>query len=162
MSTNNASLPGAARLAEILPGAWRVRATNFPFWVTAQRRFPVFTYSLVSADPLVIADDVSWTTPDGATKHLLGTDRWTGDSFVWRGRGLKRLVRSEWMVVGASEDGNIAAIRVGRSSMTPAGIDVIERSGELITDTRAVVARSTAQFGFTPEDFASLTWFDRD
>jgi hypothetical protein len=47
-------------LADILPGTWRVEATNFPMWLTGKRLDPTLTYALVSRDPLVLADDVSY------------------------------------------------------------------------------------------------------
>lgn len=146
-------------LAELLPGEWTVAATNFPMWLRGERAEPRFTYGLVSRDPLVLSDDVSWiATENDQEKRLLGTDTLRGDEFVWRGKGLLKLVASRWSVTGASDDGAVAAIRFSKSAVTPAGIDIIVRAGSEQTELRALIARSTELFGLSPEDFGSLTW----
>lgn len=144
-------------LADLLPGTWRIAATNFPMWLSGGRRDPRFTYGLVSRSPLVLSDDVGYTE-DGSEKHILGRDTWHSGGFVWRGRGWLRLVSSHWAVAGVSEDRSIAAIRFAKSLATPAGIDLIVREGTAYPELRATIARSTATYGLTPEDFASLSW----
>lgn len=127
-------------------------------WLSGERASPCFSYELVSPDPIVLTDDVSWIAADGAEKHLRGVDHWRGDGFVWRGNRLLTLLRSRWTVCGANGDGTIAAIRFSRSLVTPAGIDIIVREDVALDDPRALVASSTDRFGLTAEDFASLAW----
>jgi hypothetical protein len=145
-------------LADLLPGAWTVAATNFPMWLAGNKFSPKFTYELVSEDPLVLSDDVSYAE-EGEEKHILGLDTWRGDEFVWRGRRLLRLVASHWTVAGASEDGTIAVIRFSKSLATPAGVDVIVRDGTQQPELRRTIAHATEDFGLSPEEFGSLTWF---
>ena len=152
-------------LAQILPGSWTIAATNFPMWLTGQRQSPRFSYELVSENPLMLSDDVSYVTAEGEQKHILGLDtfgidRDGNDEFRWRGTKLLRLVVSRWSVSGVSEDGSIAVIRFAKSLVTPAGIDVIVREGVAAPELRATIARATEEFGLTPEDFASLTWLE--
>jgi len=146
--------------AETLPGTWRIAATNFPMWLSGGRRNPQFTYALVSTDPLVLSDDVSYTETgdEPVEKHILGHDTWSNGEFVWRGRRLLRLFASHWTVAGLSDDGTIAVISFSKSLATPAGVDVIVREGVEHPELRATIAHATEEFGLTPEEFGSLTW----
>lgn len=144
-------------LADLLPGTWNVQATNFPMWLAGTRSEPRFTYELVSDEPLVLSDDVSYVA-DGEQKHILGQDVWNGDGFVWRGRKLLRLFASHWSVAGISDDGTIAVIRFSKSLATPAGVDIIVREGTHLPELRATIAHATEEFGLSPEEFGSLTW----
>jgi hypothetical protein len=145
-------------LAELLPGTWSVAATNFPMWLTGERRDPTFRYETITTSPLTLADDVAYVTPEGEQKHILGVDRWHNDGFTWRGKGLLRLFASHWTVTGASEDGTVAAIHFTRSIATPAGIDILVRADVHHPELRAMIAGSTERFGLSLEDFASLSW----
>jgi hypothetical protein len=86
--------PDAAALAALLPGTWRIGATNFPMWLRGDRLRPYFRYDLKTADPLVLDDVVGYTTADGVEKTIVGVDRMRHDGFVWRGAGLLRFVTS--------------------------------------------------------------------
>jgi len=146
-------------LAELLPGSWTVAATNFPMWLRGDRSQPRFSYEVVSREPLVLSDDVSWIdTASGQEKHLLGTDTLRHEEFVWRGKGMLRFASSHWTVAGATDDATVAAIRFSKSAVTPAGIDIIVREGVFQPELRALIARATELFGLSPEDFGSLTW----
>ncbi len=146
--------------ADTLPGTWSIAATNFPMWLTGQKIEPKFTYELVSTDPLVLSDDVSYVQlgEQPEEKHILGQDTWNGHEFVWRGRKLLRLFASHWEVTGMSDDATIAVIHFTKSLATPAGVDVIVREGADRPDVRKTVAHATEEFGLTPEEFGSLTW----
>ena len=145
-------------LADLLPGTWSIAATNFPMWLSGDKLEPTFSYELLSEDPLVLSDDVGYLE-EGEEKHILGQDTWRGDEFVWRGRKLLRLFASRWGVAGMSDDGTIAVIRFSKSLATPAGVDVIVRDGADHPELRATIAHATEEFGLTPEEFGSLTWF---
>ena len=152
--------PQYDELAKILPGVWNVRSTNFPMWLTRERKSPRFSYDLVSENPLTLRDDVSYLTADNAEKHIVGTDKWAHDHFVWRGKGLLKIARSRWSIAGGNDDHTALAIRFDKTMFTPAGLDIIVREGVEIAELRSLVARNAEQFGLTPEDFASLTWLD--
>jgi hypothetical protein len=150
--------PDEHQLADILPGTWRVVATNFPMWLRGDRLDPTFTYGALGTQPLTLDDTVSYTTPTGEVKQLRGVDTWRGHNFVWRGKGLMRLISSTWSVPGVSAAGTIAAIRFNKSLVSPAGIDIIVRDGIEFPEPRAAVAAESKRFGLSAEDFASLTW----
>jgi hypothetical protein len=154
--------PEHSDLAAILPGSWNVRATNYSMWLSSERTSPRFTYTVRSENPLVLRDDVSYFTARNAEKHIIGTDRWRGEGFVWRGRGPLRVLRSRWSVAGMNTEGSVLALRFHKTLATPGGIDVIVREGVEIDELRSVVARGTERFGLSAEDFASLTWLDTE
>ena len=126
-------------------------------WLSGERRSPKFNYGLVSSNPLVLSDDVSYQTRAGDEKHILGKNSYSSGKFVWRGKGLLGLISSQWVVAGARKDGTVIAIRFAKTLFTPAGIDILVRD-DADVEARAVVAGASMEFGLTPEDFASLSW----
>lgn len=154
--------PDHAALAEILPGTWRVRASNFPMWVNGGRTTPSFSYEVLTEDPLTLSDDVRYIDSKGREKHVRGVDRRSHTGFVWRGRGALGLVSSKWSVSGTSEDGRVLVVRFAKSLFTPAGVDVVSRDTEEVPELRALVAGSTEELGLSAEEFASLTWLSTE
>lgn len=150
----------AQDLSSVLPGSWIVRATNFPMWLDGERLRPRFSYELIKHSPLRLRDDVSYHTPQGEEKHIVGRDAWKGEGFTWRGNGLLTPFTSKWSVSGANDDASVLAIRFQKSLATPAGNDVIVREGHAVPELRRLIAGNTESFGLTPEEFASLTWLD--
>jgi hypothetical protein len=151
------ALPSAV-LHEYLPGTWTIKATNFPMWLKGDRLSPRFTYGVISQDPFVLSDDVSYLTAEGEEKHVIGTDQETPHGFVWRGKGWLRFFASHWSVAGANPEGTVLVIRFEKTRVTPAGLDIIVREGVEVPELRTLVAHNTEHFGISAEDFASLTW----
>jgi hypothetical protein len=148
-----------ATLARILPGRWVIKATNFPMWLTGERRDPTFEYGLVRENPLTLSDRVAYVDEEGKPKSIVGTDRWNGRGFTWKLRGIGGLfVKSRWEVAGVRQ--GLAVIRFDKSIATPAGIDVVVGEGIDATELRSVIAADPASFGLSIEEFASLTWLD--
>lgn len=150
--------PDAAALVALLPGTWRLGATNSPMWLAGDRLLPTFRYDLKSTDPLVFDDVVSYTNPDGAEKSIIGVDRYRHDEFVGRSRRLLSLRTSRWSVVGVSGDANVLVRRFHKSLFAPAGVDVVVREGTESQEFRAVVAVASESLGLTDGEFASLSW----
>ncbi len=144
----------------VLPGTWKIGATNFAMWLGGARHDAVMRYELKGDDPLVFDDFVSWTTAKNKDKTLQGTDYWTGEEFVWKGTGVLSLLTSRWTIAGASADESILVIRFSSSLVTAAGIDVIVREGTDASELRASVAHNSHELGLTPSEFASLTWLE--
>ena len=146
-------------LQQVLPGRWTVKATNFPMWLSGERRDPAFEYVMLRADPLVLADEVTYTEADGKTKSIRGVDRWNGSGFTWKMNGLRGMfVKSRWEIAGIRQ--GLVVLRFEKSVVTPAGVDVIVAEGLDATELRSVIAADPASFGLSFEEFASLTWLD--
>jgi hypothetical protein len=148
-----------ATLQRVLPGRWVVKATNFPMWLSGERRDPTFEYVTLRDDPLVLADEVTYTDLDGKVKAIRGVDRWNGQGFTWKMNGLRGMfVKSRWEVAGVRQ--GLVVLRFEKSVVTPAGVDVIVAEGLDATELRSVIAADPASFGLSIEEFASLTWLD--
>lgn len=150
--------PDVTQLESALPGRWVVKATNFPMWLGSDRRDPVFEYELRHRDPLALHDVVHYTDSAGTAKTIVGTDKWSGSDFVWRGRGLLGLLASHWTVTFLEQD--VLALQFEKSMATPSGADIAVREGVDIPELRTHVAADPARFGLSLEQFASLTWLD--
>jgi hypothetical protein len=144
-------------LSTLLPGTWRIAATNLPFWLDGARHAPTISYEVARADPLALRDTVEYRTRAGESKTIVGMDRLRRGMLRWRGNGLLKLVASTWWVTGAAANGEIIGIEYEKTTLTPAGVDVLQRDGNE-QDVRRHVASRVAELGLTPEQFASLTW----
>jgi len=159
--------PSAGSLAELLPGSWHIGATNFPMWLRGDRLTPTLTYAVRSEQPLKLLDTVTYTTPGGVQKTIVGVDTYRGDGsdaagFVWRGRGLLFPFASHWKVEGVGPSDEFVVTRFSKSLVTPAGVDIMVRDGARLDaqELRTIVATSPGEFGLAPEDLASLTWLE--
>ena len=153
------SEPTPGDLAEILPGRWRIRASNLFHWLSGERLNPVVELSLSSTQPLARGEQVEFATTDGKDRVVRSRSVWSGDSFVTRKVALRRPNARRWTVRGASDDGNIIVVKHGKGRAPADGIDVLVREGSDATEVRALVAREAETFQLTLEDFASLNWF---
>lgn len=112
-------------LLDELGGTWHIVATTFPMWLNGKRTTPTFTYTRRGG---VLEDDVSFRSR-GKSKHIRGVDTPTGStSFERRGKGLLKVVSSQWQVTHLSDDRSWAVIEFARTRFTPAGVDVITRA----------------------------------
>jgi hypothetical protein len=141
----------------LLPGVWRVAGTNFPMWLDGRRHHPRFEYRH-SRRAGVLDDVVTYDDRDGRERTIVGRDRRRGDHLVWRGAGLLSVASSRWRVTGMSGDGDVAALRFERTLFTPAGVDVLVRTGAGALDARRALATELDRYGLTAEEFASLSW----
>ena len=144
--------------ADLLPGTWFIAATNMPIWLSGERREARLSYELLGTDPLVLAEEVSFTTTEGEPKRIVAKNTWKHDEFVWRGKGLLKPLTSRWHIAGAADDGTVLVLRFDQSLARHAGIDIVVREGTSHPELRKAVARGTQDFGLSPEEFASITW----
>ena len=148
-----------ATLQQVLPGRWTVKATNLPIWLSGERRDPAYEYVTLRDDPLVLADEVTYTEADGKAKSIRGVDRWNGSGFTWKMNGLRgSFAKGHWEVAGVRQ--GLVVLRFEKSVVSPAGVDVLVGEGLDATELRSVIAADPASFGLSIEEFASLTWLD--
>lgn len=150
--------PTPGHLAQILPGRWRILATNLFHWLNGERLEPVVELSLNSTDPLVLGEQVKFATNEGKGRVVRSRSAWSGNHFVTRKLGMRPSAR-RWTVDGASEDGNVIVVRHGSGRSAGGGIDVLVRDGADADQVRALVAHDSETFDLSLEDFASLSWF---
>ena|SRR5690554_3363145 len=150
------SEPNPGDLAQILPGRWRILASNLLHWLSGERLDPVVELSLNSTEPLVLGEQVRFATNEGKDRVVRSRSIWSGRDFVTRKLGMRPSAR-RWTVRGASEDGNVIVVSHGWGRA--GGIDVLVREGADASGVRAMVAQDSEAFELTLEDFASLSWF---
>lgn len=152
------SAPG--HLVEVLPGRWQILASNLLHWLNGERVGPVVELSVASTDPLVLGEQVQFSTTEGKDRVVRSRSIWSGRDFVTRKLGLTSSGR-RWTVHGTNGGGNVIVVRhgSGRSMGGGSGIDVLMREGADASEVRALVAHDAEAFALSLEDFASLNWF---
>lgn len=118
-------------------GTWYIVATSYGFW--KRRIHPTVTYGEVPGDPHALRDrlDFQVRRPWGGSYKpaaLEGIDTQDGEPgrFLWRGRGLLRVIRSRWCVVAVGEQYDWAVTYFARSNVgTAPGVDIYARTAAL-------------------------------
>ncbi|MBC7518857.1 MAG: hypothetical protein H7248_08275 [Microbacteriaceae bacterium] len=158
------SAEAAELVVELLPGQWRVMATNRQYWLQRRRLAPTVDFTLIRKTPSALLGIFGWRVGK-RLRHSRVRFRMDADgTLVSAGRIGGRLRRT---MAGASDDGAIVVLLVEsaatlrrRRESPSEGIEVLLRVGELSEDLRASVARSATDFGLNAEEFASMAWAD--
>jgi hypothetical protein len=133
----------ATDLAELLPGTWRIAATNLPVWLDGDHLAPRIEVTATSADPLRLEERASFATAAGESEELLGRSRWSGTHFVRRGRGRRAFARSRWTVETHDSERDLLVVRRDPSLSTLGGIELVIRDGASGEGIRPYVASLT-------------------
>lgn len=147
------------QLAGILPGDWTTGASSLPAWMYNPAAPIRLSYRLEQQDPLVFSHVISFETGEGKPRTITGRDRWSGGHFRSRLRRFDPRARGRWFVRGMHSSGDVAVLAVSRWHGSPDGILVLVRDSAVIDNLRALVADNYEGFGFTPEEFAALSWY---
>lgn len=141
---------------ERLEGRWIIRGTNFPLWLSKKRSDPTIQYEKSKNSPLKFLDIVTYKNNKGQQKKIIGIDTYKQNHFVWRGRGLLKILSSKWSILTITDA--ILVIKFERSFLTPAGIDVLVQEGITIDDPKQVILDSFEQYSLTHGELNSLVW----
>jgi hypothetical protein len=107
-----------------LEGTWHIHLTNFPMWLKGDKTHPTFNYTVAKNGLL---DSVVYQKGT-KMKSIVGFDTpKTDSSFVWRGRGMLKSLKSNWKIIHMDWDRNWAIVQFDKTLFTPAGYDVIAR-----------------------------------
>lgn len=137
--------------ASQLEGTWYVAASNFPMWVSGDKKNPTFEYALMPDDgETVKVDDAVRFEVDGKPDAFLGIDEQDPGSpthFTWRGKGGLLLFSSDWYVAAIADDGAWAVVYYTATIASPDGVDIIARTKKLpkdrLAEAEAAIARDT-------------------
>lgn len=125
-----------------LEGKWHINMTNFPMWLKGDKTQPTFNYTIEKRGEIVgLRDEVQYLKK-GKTKSILGFDKPTNEqntTFIWRGKGLMKLLKSEWKIIYLDSENEVAIIFFEKTLFTPAGYDVISRKQKLDDKVLSVV-----------------------
>lgn len=123
-----------------LTGTWFICFSNFPMWTKGDKHNPAFHYEIVSQSKgkSVLSDEVSYIKND-KKKYIRGYDTQSdsdANAFVWKGKGLLKVLRSNWRVALRDEqNGQWAVIYFSKTLFTPEGVDIISREPSLPKET---------------------------
>lgn len=149
-----------ARVAEVLPGTWRLCATDYARWLEGDRRAAAFEWELRGTDPVVLDGRGVHVTGEGKSVEARATLTWRDDRFVWRGRGVLALIRGTVEVTGVSPSGDVVVLRFDRTLIGPEVVLVLARTDADLGHVRREVALADGCLGLEPEEFARLAWLD--
>lgn len=120
---------------EQLEGKWYINMTNFPMWIKGDKTNPTFNYTISNCGKIVgLRDEVQYLK-NGKTKNIVGFDKPENDKkskFIWRGKGVLRLLKSEWEIIYFDSEKEIIVLKFEKTLFTPAGYDVISRKPNLL------------------------------
>jgi hypothetical protein len=121
-------------LLQLLSGTWFIISTDFPMWLKPHIYNPTFTYTCIEKRGLtVLLDEVKYLKK-GKTNRIAGYDYPDKDNpnkFIWRGKGLLAIAKSNWEVRLTDENRQWAVIYFSKTLFTPAGVDIISRTETL-------------------------------
>ena len=121
-------------------GTWYILASNYGFWKA--RIHPSVTYGALPGDTFSMSDRLSFEVRPmlggGFRPAVLdGVDRESQEPgrFIWRGKGLLRIIRSPWCVVAVGPEYDWAVTYFARSNVgTAPGVDIYARTPSLIPE----------------------------
>lgn len=121
-----------------LVGTWFICYSNFPMWLKGDKTEPTFNYTITTRKgEKVLLDEVKYLKSK-RQKTITGydyQDEKDSTAFVWRGKGILGLLKSEWRVALLDPNGQWAVIAFSKTLFTPAGVDIINRKPEISEST---------------------------
>ncbi|WP_271491399.1 hypothetical protein [Enterococcus sp. 5H] len=139
----------------LLEGSWIIKGTDFPMWASKKRKNPMITYKKISNNPTKFLDTVKYETKS-KSKQIDGIDTYSTTKFIWRGKGILKVLKSEWSILVLTE--RILVIRFERSLVTPAGIDILVRDNVEVDDPKQFILESLKDGILKKEEIECLIW----
>ncbi|WAC65995.1 hypothetical protein OVA14_11980 [Agrococcus sp. SL85] len=148
-----------AELARLLRGTWAIRATTFPYWMSAERKNPRVTFELVQPSPLQLREVYEYHRPDKGDREVEAEAAWAGRHFSWRMHGRSRLLASAYVVSDTPATPDIIAIHFGRSALLrQSAVTILARPALDPDEVRRAVSKDTHSFELSADEFWQLQW----
>lgn len=125
-----------------LEGKWYINLTNFPMWLKGNKVNPTFNYEIVEKKGTNYLYDQVMYEKNGKQKSIVGYDKpmnAENTEFRWRGKGLLKLLKSDWKVLKINKEEQWAIVYFEKTLFTPEGYEVISRAKNLSSETLAKV-----------------------
>jgi hypothetical protein len=135
-----------------LEGTWYVNMSNFKMWLTGNKLYPKFTYTLQVKGKVVGLKDVVSYRKNNKEKTIVGFDKpedSTATKFTWRGKGLLFLFKSKWEILYQNDQYTV--IHFQKTIATAEGYDVISRGKNLDVVTVEAIKLKLKELGITEE-----------
>ena len=114
-----------------LEGRWHINQSNFPMWLKGDRTSPSLNYAIANRKSDMFLLDKVIYLKNGKEKAINGISRpldSNNSEFVWRGKGISGLLKSEWKILHIDTVTQWAIIYFEKTLFTPKGYDVISRN----------------------------------
>lgn len=121
----------SAMTLETLQGKWYIHFSNFPMWLKGDKTHPTFNYTIEKRGGIEGLKDEVIYFKKGKQKSIIGFDKpinKMNTQFIWRGKGLLSLLKSEWHVLYLDPTNTWAIIGFKKTLFTPSGYDVISKN----------------------------------
>jgi hypothetical protein len=133
-----------------LEGKWYIVLSNFPMWLKGDKTNPSLNYKVEQNGAITgLRDEViSWKR--GKQQSIIGFDTpldGTNARFIWRGKGLLRLLQSAWEIVYMDTANEWAIIHFEKTLFTPEGYDVVARNKHLSPQTLELIHLKLSEIG---------------
>ena len=147
--------PFSDRIAlEELEGIWYVNQTDFPMWLKGKRTHPQFRYTVRLRKEVKGLYDVVAFQKKGKEKTIEGFDTPQNADhtlFEWRGKGWKRLLKSDWRILHYDRERQWLLIYFSGTLFTPEGFDVISKKKQLDQGQRAALSTVLKSKNLAPQ-----------
>ncbi len=133
-----------------LEGRWFINRSNFPMWLKGDKTSPTFNYKEATLKKTKGLSDSVEYIQNGRKKSIKGFDRplnKENSKFQWRGKGLLRLISSNWSVEYINKEQTIIILAFEKTLFTPEGYDVISRYRELNKEQEELIQRELTLLG---------------
>ena len=113
-----------------IEGQWYVIQSDYAMWTKGDKVNPTFNYTVEKCGTSTRITDIVKYYKKGKQKGIKGFDivlNQFNTLFLWRGKGLLRLFKSEWSILYMDADKQWAIIHFEKSLANPEGYDVISR-----------------------------------
>jgi len=137
-----------------LQGTWFVKMTNFPMWLKGNKTKPQINYSLVQKNGKnYLLDKVNFEKK-GKQKSIIGYDESINENntqFVWRGKGILKILKSEWEIVHFNRQQEWMLIAFKKTLFTPKGYDILSHQKSLSIAAQQEIEKVLAQLNASPD-----------
>jgi len=133
VNRNGKELPNSEVVLKLssLEGKWYINQTNFPMWLQGDKTSPTFNYSVLKTERASFLVDRVEYTKNGKQKSITGRDKPLNEnntSFIWRGKGCLRILKSKWNILHFDKKDEWAIIHFEKTLFTPKGYDIISKT----------------------------------
>ena len=131
-------------------GRWYINMSNFPMWLKGDKTSPTFNYKETTLKKTKGLSDSVEYIQNGRKKSIKGFDKplnKENSRFQWRGKGLLRLLSSNWSVEYINKEKTIIILAFEKTLFTPEGYDVISRYRELTKEQEDTIQKELTLLG---------------
>ncbi len=137
---------------EDMQGKWFVVRSDFAMWTKGDKTNPSLNYLIKKKGKRTGWMDIVVYLKKGKQKKISGFDTSQNSEntqFIWRGKGLLKLIKSKWGILYLDRNKQWAIIHFEKTLFTSAGYDVISRNKKMDAATEKKCLDKLAELNVT-------------